>query len=158
PQRNLTTKRLMSPLSEELCNPAQGAVEEMPPPGFGRAPEPAAAIRPLPTTVPRPAWIEIDLQQLQKNFQLIHHAKPEGVQLLSVVKDEGYGHGALPVAKAALAHGATFLALSTVEEAVRLRQQGIRAPLLLLGDRQETELDWCIAHDLTCSLSEPHSI
>jgi alanine racemase len=109
-------------------------------------------------TAPRPAWVEINLTHLRRNFELINRDKPAGVQVLSVVKDEGYGHGALLVARAALESGASFLALSTVEEAVSLRDQGVRARLLLLGDRQESELAWCLAHDLTCCLSEPHSV
>src|ERR1041384_25766 len=109
-------------------------------------------------TMPRPAWIQIDLGQLRRNFCLITQDKPAGVQLLSVVKDGGYGHGALGVAKVALECGARFLALSTVEEAVFLRDRGVRARLLLLGDRQEPELPWCISHDLTCCVSEPRSV
>ena len=103
---------------------------------------------------PRPAWIEIDLKQLHRNFQTINQDKPKNVQLLSVVKDEAYGHGALQVAGAALSSGASFLALSTLEEALTLRERGIRARILLLGDRHEAELAWCIAHDLTCCISE----
>jgi alanine racemase len=106
----------------------------------------------------RPAWLEIDLRKLRRNFELINRDKPAGVQVLSVVKDEGYGHGALPVARAALDSGARFLALSTVDEALSLRDHGIQARLLLLGDRHENELPWCVDHDLTCCLSEPASV
>jgi hypothetical protein len=53
----------------------------------------------LEATVPnpprRPAWVEIDLAQLRRNFQTINSDKPPKLQLLSVLKDEGYGHGAL---------------------------------------------------------------
>ena len=107
---------------------------------------------------PRPAWVEIDLGRLKQNFELINRDKPAGLQMLSVVKDEAYGHGALPVARTALACGAEFLALSTLEEAVALRDRGVRARLLLLGDREERELPWCIDYDLTCCVSEPHSV
>src|ERR1043166_4537520 len=107
---------------------------------------------------PRPAWIEIDLRQLRNNFRLIKDQKSAALHLLSVVKDNGYGHGALAIARAALDAGARFLALSTLEEAMSLRDQGVKAPLLLLGDRQENELPWCIAHDLTCCVSEPRSV
>jgi alanine racemase len=113
---------------------------------------------PIAVPPPRPAWIEIDLRQLLRNFQVITRDKPEGVGLLSVVKDEGYGHGALPVAKAALDTGATCLGLSTLQEALCLREKGIKAPILLLGDRHESELAWCVAHDLTCCVSEPGSV
>ena len=111
-----------------------------------------------PKPLPRPAWIEIDLQRLSRNFQLINQDKPKGLQILSVVKDDGYGHGALAVARAALEAGAGFLGLSTLQEAITLRDQGVQARLLLLGDRQENELPWCVAHDLTCCVSEPISV
>jgi alanine racemase len=123
-----------------------------------RLPEPEPATQVRLDTLPRPAWIEIDLNRLKQNFELITRDKPAGLQLLSVVKDEAYGHGALPVARAALACGASFLGLSTLEEAVGLRDRGVRARLLLLGDRDESELPWCIAHDLTCCVSESHSV
>src|SRR5215471_10510042 len=103
----------------------------------------------LPAFPTRPAWVEIDLKQLQRNFDLINHDKPHDLQVLSVVKDDGYGHGSLAVARTALEHGATFLAISTLEEAVTLRDQGANCRLLVLGDRQENELPWCVAHELT---------
>jgi len=106
----------------------------------------------------RPAWIEIDLNRLRRNFQLINQDKPSQVGLLSVLKDEAYGHGALRTAKVALACGVGFLGLSTIQEAMRLRDVGIRARLLVLGERQEAELAWCVAHDLTCCVSEPSTV
>ena len=106
----------------------------------------------------RPAWIEIDLNQLRRNFQLINQDKPDNVQLLSVVKDEAYGHGALRVAQVALDCGTSFLGLATLDEAMALRDKGIKAPILLLGDRQEAEVPWCIAHELTCCVSEPYAV
>ena len=83
----------------------------------------------------RPAWIEIDLARLRRNLQLIRRDLPPHVQLLAVVKDEAYGHGAIDVARVALEEGATFLGVSTLEEAMHLRDAGITAPLLLLGER-----------------------
>lgn len=104
---------------------------------------------------PRPAWIEIDVAQWRRNFQIIKQNLPSGLQMLSVVKDAAYGHGLLPAARIAVESGVKFLAVSTVEEAVKLRESGIRQRILLLGDRQESELPWCVAHDLTCCVSEP---
>lgn len=112
----------------------------------------------LSDALPRPAWIEIDLLKLRRNFELICRDKPASVAILSVVKDEAYGHGALAVGQAALKSGAAFLGLSTVEEAVSLREAGISARILLLGDRHETELPWCAAHDLACCVSDPGSV
>ena len=77
---------------------------------------------------------------------------------MAVVKDEAYGHGALDVARIAVEEGAWGFGLSTLEEAMTLRDGGITAPLLLLGERQEAELEWCVAHDLTVCVNEPHNV
>ena len=106
----------------------------------------------------RPAWTEIDLGRLRRNLQLIRRDLPEHVRLMAVVKDEAYGHGALDVARIALEEGAWGFGLSTLEEAMSLRDAGITAPLLLLGERQEAELEWCVAHDLTVCVNEPHTV
>ena len=128
------------------------AVDLLEPPRLATSERPPAD---LPT---RPAWIEIDLAKLKRNFEIIRRAAPTGLQLAAVVKDEGYGHGALAVARTALACGTSFLALSTLEEAMALRERGIRSRMLLLGDRHEAELPWCISHDLTCCVSEPNAV
>ena len=106
----------------------------------------------------RPAWTEIDLGCLRRNLQLIRRDLPPKVTLMAVVKDEAYGHGALDVARIALEEGASSLGLSTLEEAMSLRDAGIDAPLLLLGERQEAELPWCVAHDLTVCVNEPNTV
>jgi alanine racemase len=106
----------------------------------------------------RPAWVEIDLARLRNNLRLIRRDLPPGVRLLAVIKDEAYGHGALDTARIALEEGAWGFGLSTLEEAMNLRDGGIRAPLLLLGERQEPELEWCVAHDLTVCVNEPHTV
>jgi alanine racemase len=106
----------------------------------------------------RPAWTEIDLGKLRRNLQLIRADLPPHVRLMAVVKDEAYGHGALDVARVAVEEGAWGFGLSTLEEAMHLRDGGITAPLLLLGERQEAELEWCVAHDLTVCVNELHTV
>jgi alanine racemase len=106
----------------------------------------------------RPAWTEIDLGRLRNNLRLIRRDLPPRVQLLAVVKDEAYGHGALDVARIALEEGAWGCGLSTLEEAMSLREAGITAPLLLLGERQEAELPWCVEHDLTVCVNELQAV
>ncbi|MFO1515143.1 MAG: alanine racemase [Verrucomicrobiota bacterium] len=106
----------------------------------------------------RPAWTEIDLGKLRRNLQLICSDLPRAVKLLAIVKDEAYGHGAVEVARVALEAGAWGCGLSTLEEAMVLRDGGITAPLLLLGERQETELPWCVEHNLTVCVNETHTV
>src|SRR6266542_3515896 len=106
----------------------------------------------------RPAWTEIDLGRLRRNLQLIRRDLPANVKLMAIAKDEAYGHGALDVARIALEEGASSLGVSTLEEAMALRDEGITAPMLLLGERQEAELPWCVAHDLTVCVNEPNTV
>ncbi|MFQ5864255.1 MAG: alanine racemase [bacterium] len=102
----------------------------------------------------RPAWVEINLAQLRRNFQIINHDKPTNLEILSVVKDQAYGHGAVQVAKVALQSGATHLAVATIDEAVELRQNSITAPILVFGERHEKELEVCLEQDITCFVND----
>jgi alanine racemase len=106
----------------------------------------------------RPAWAEIDLGRLRRNLQLVRRDLPPSVDLLAVVKDDAYGHGALDVARVALAEGASFLGVSTLEEAMVLRDSGVTGRMLLLGERQEAELPWCVAYDLTVCVNECNTV
>jgi len=106
----------------------------------------------------RPAWTEIDLGRLRRNLQLIRRDLPASVRWLAVVKDEAYGHGALDVGRIALEEGAWGLGLSTLEEALHLRESGITQPLLLLGERHEAELPWCVEHGLTVCINGEHTV
>jgi alanine racemase len=71
----------------------------------------------------------VDLDAIRHNVGVLAAASP-GAALMAVVKAEGYGHGAVPVARAALAAGATWLGVCTIEEALDLRAAGVDAPVL----------------------------
>ncbi len=102
----------------------------------------------------RSAWVEIDVARLRQNFALIRNDLPPGVGFLSVVKDAAYGHGAVVVARAALEAGAVYLGANTPAEAIELREAGITAPILMLGERYPVELPACVQHRLTLSVGE----
>ncbi len=78
-------------------------------------------------------WAEIDLGAITYNINAIKLLARPDVQVMAVVKANAYGHGALPVAKAALQAGATWLAVNRVNEGVALRKAGISARILVLG-------------------------
>src|SRR5690606_30519920 len=78
---------------------------------------------------------------------------PPGV--IAVVKANAYGHGAVPVAAALEAAGATMLACADIEEGVLLRRAGIRAPILVFGALSVSDLDGIVDHALTPTLSTP---
>jgi alanine racemase len=96
----------------------------------------------------RAAWVEIDLGAVRDNVEtLVATAAP--AQVLAVVKADGYGHGAVPVARAALEAGATWLGVALVEEGVALRDAGIDAPILVLSEPQPDAASAVVAHRLT---------
>jgi alanine racemase len=95
----------------------------------------------------RPSWVEIDLDAIAHNVRLLAEiAAP--ASLCAVVKADAYGHGDVPVAEAALEAGAPLLAVALVEEAIRLREAGIEAPILLLSEPPEKSAGEVIKWDL----------
>lgn len=70
----------------------------------------------------------VDLSAIKHNVELLK--KTAGTKLLAVVKADAYGHGLVPVAKAAISAGADYLGVALLEEAIALREAGIEAPIL----------------------------
>lgn len=75
----------------------------------------------------------VDPGKIEQNMREICSALPEHVRALAVVKADGYGHGALQTARAAIHGGASMLAVASVDEGTALRDAGIRIPILVLG-------------------------
>lgn len=100
----------------------------------------------------RPTCVEFDADAIAHNTRRLKQIVGERVALMAVVKADGYGHGAVRVAQAALSNGASQLAVANVEEATILREAGIRAPILVFGYVDPSAVAHCIAHDLTITL------
>jgi alanine racemase len=79
----------------------------------------------------RATRVEIDLDAVRHNVALL---RPERAELMAVVKADAYGHGAIEVARAALAAGASRLGVALVEEGLALRAAGVAAPVLVLSE------------------------
>ncbi|MBX6377101.1 MAG: alanine racemase [Clostridia bacterium] len=97
----------------------------------------------------RPTWVEVDLDAVEHNARLLKARVGPNVALMAVVKADGYGHGAVPVAAAAVAGGATWLGVAMPEEGLALREAGIDAPILILGWTPPEQAELAIAYDLT---------
>jgi alanine racemase len=80
------------------------------------------------------AWAEVDLDAVAANVSTLRASLERGTQFMAVVKSDGYGHGALDVARAALRAGADRIGVATLDEALRLRSGGVTAPLHLLSE------------------------
>ncbi|HEU5004427.1 MAG TPA: alanine racemase [Actinomycetota bacterium] len=79
-------------------------------------------------------WAEVDVGAIRRNTERLRGLLSPGTELLAVVKADGYGHGAIAVARAALAGGAGWLGVARVHEGEALREAGITAPILLLAE------------------------
>ncbi len=97
----------------------------------------------------RPTVAVIDLDAIRHNVRVL---TPPGVQMMAVVKANGYGHGAERVARAALDAGATWLGVATVEEGVELREAGLTVPVLVLSEAPSGAEDTMVGQRLTPSL------
>jgi alanine racemase len=97
------------------------------------------------------AWAEIDLGAVRANARrLVSVAQP--AQLCAVVKANGYGHGAVEVARAALEGGATWLAVALVDEGLELRAADIDAPVLVLSEPSREAMPDVVTADLVPTL------
>jgi alanine racemase len=103
--------------------------------------------------VPTPVkWADIDLKAIAHNVAEIQRLVGAGTQLMAVVKANGYGHGAVAVARTAVHAGARWLGVSSPAEAMELRAAGIVAPILNLGYTPDAALLELIQEDVSLTL------
>jgi alanine racemase len=95
----------------------------------------------------RPTHIEVDLAAIRSNVARLGAAA--GTEVCAVVKADGYGHGAVPVAHAAVEAGASWLAVATVEEGQALRAAGLDVGILVLSEPPIAAIGDLLAADLT---------
>ncbi|MBQ7266451.1 MAG: alanine racemase [Firmicutes bacterium] len=92
---------------------------------------------------------DIDLDAIAYNIKNIKNSLEKDTQLLAIVKADAYGHGALEVARVCLFNGADQLAVATCDEGVALREAGITAPILILGNTVDVQMEKVIKYRLT---------
>ena len=100
------------------------------------------------------AWVEVNTGAISANARSLKRCIGNGTELMAVVKADGYGHGSIPVARAALAGGASQCGVATLSEGIELRRAGIEAPILVLGNlTQVEELRSCLHWQLMPTIS-----
>ena len=125
---------------------------------------PTSPDRPAPDSLPRPVSVavrptfaHVDLDAVRANYAAVvrHVGGAEAPLVIAVVKANAYGHGAVPVARALERAGAAMLACADIEEAVVLRDGGVRGPILVFGALSISDLDGVFTHGLTPTVSSP---
>ncbi len=79
------------------------------------------------------AWAEINLSHLVHNTRILQRILPQGCGIMAVVKANAYGHGDITVAKTLRKEGVRAFAVATIDEGIRLRKNGIKGEILILG-------------------------
>ncbi len=96
----------------------------------------------------RPAYLEVNLSALACNIKHIKKRLGKDVELMAIVKADGYGHGAYEVAKVALGNGAGSLGVAILEEGIELREKGIKAPIVNLFPEPPERAENVVKYDL----------
>ncbi len=94
-------------------------------------------------------WLEINLKAIGNNLKEIKRIIGKNVKTMPVVKANAYGHGLVPVARKLEEVGADFLAVSYIEEGIKLRKAGIKIPIVILLGISEAEIDPVFTYGLT---------
>ncbi|MBR0414469.1 MAG: alanine racemase [Clostridia bacterium] len=81
----------------------------------------------------RRTWAQIDLEAIEKNYDVCRSMLRDGVKMMGVIKADGYGHGAIAYAKIFAEKGCEWFAVSNIDEALQIREAGIDTPILILG-------------------------
>lgn len=100
----------------------------------------------------RPTWVEIDLDAVAGNVRQAQEIVGAQVGLCAVLKADGYGHGAVSVARTALNNGAAMLAVACLAEAITLRRAAIEAPILVLGYTPAWQARETVRYDVTAAV------
>ena len=106
----------------------------------------------------RPTWAEVSLTTLRQNFRTVQKQIGASVTVCAVVKADAYGHGAVECSRALEAEGAKWLGVTSLDEAIPLREAGVRANILLMTGFWRGEESEIIRLHLTPTVWEPWHI
>ncbi|EIM62231.1 alanine racemase [Desulfobacter postgatei] len=98
--------------------------------------------------------VQVDLSAFGQNVRTLKSLTPTGTRFCAVVKANAYGHGGIQCAKTALENGSHFLAVVRISEAVAMRDAGITAPILLLGDALPEQVSFLATHGIRASVAD----
>jgi len=97
----------------------------------------------------RPTWAEVNLNNLKYNFYQIKRLLDPKTKMMVVVKADAYGHGLIPVAKKLVSCTADYLGVASIDEGIKLRENNIKLPILVLGLILEKDINPFFRYGLT---------
>jgi len=102
----------------------------------------------------RPVWVEVSLDNIRYNLKQVKRNVSQETLIMAVVKADGYGHGAIPVARAAVGAGADRLAVALPVEGKELREAGFDLPIQVMGEVLPQQIPVLIDNDLIPTVSK----
>jgi alanine racemase len=100
----------------------------------------------------RPTWAEIDLAAIEYNYRQVRKTVGRAIKIMAVVKANAYGHGTVEVARVLESSGVNYLGVATTDEAVRIRDHGVKTPVLVLGSVLPSEVGVAVDKDIALTL------
>ncbi|MEK4251297.1 alanine racemase [Paenibacillus sp. FSL W7-1287] len=104
------------------------------------------------STFYRPTWADISLDALYYNIEEVRKGLKPGTRIMASVKANAYGHGVVEIARAVERYGLDYLGVAFLDEALRLREEGIQLPILVLGFVAPEHLKLAQQHNVTIAL------
>ena len=106
----------------------------------------------------RPTWAEIDLRAFDRNVSAVASRLPSESKLIAVLKADGYGHGAVELARRCQQLPVSMIATALLEEAVELRRANITLPLLVFGALSTEQVRIAVDDDIVVGIPGPESL
>ncbi|HLJ44580.1 MAG TPA: alanine racemase, partial [Bryobacteraceae bacterium] len=106
----------------------------------------------------RPTWAEVSLSNLRHNFRVVQKHISSNVTICAVVKADAYGHGAVECAQALEQEGAKWFGVTSLDEAIPLREAGVQGRILLMTGFWRGEEEEIVRLDLTPTVWEPEQV
>ena len=101
----------------------------------------------------RRTWAEIDLDSLASNYRKLKKHIGDDVKFCGIVKADAYGHGSVQVSRTLEEAGADYVAVSSIDEAMELRTNGISMPILILGHTPRDQVAKLIENNITQTIT-----
>jgi len=102
----------------------------------------------------RPTWAEVNLDNMAYNFNQIKKALAPKTKIMVCVKADAYGHGLIPVSKKLVSCGVDYLGVASIDEGIKLREAGIRLPILILGLILKKDIQPVFKYKLTTTVCD----
>jgi len=106
------------------------------------------------TSFYRQTWVEIDLAAVGRNYRTLKKSLPAGTKIMAAVKANAYGHGIVEVSRKLVSCGVDYLGVACLDEALSLRKNLVRAPILSLGAFLKNDVEAMIENDVTATVTD----